>query len=45
LVTDREKGELVCAQYGLVISESAVDTGPEWGFSRKIGGLERLRSS
>jgi transcription initiation factor TFIIB len=30
LVTDRERGEVVCAQCGLVVSESAVDTGPEW---------------
>jgi transcription initiation factor TFIIB len=29
LATDRERGE-VCAQCGLVVSESAVDTGPEW---------------
>jgi len=30
LVTDRERGETVCAQCGLVVAESAVDTGPEW---------------
>jgi transcription initiation factor TFIIB len=30
LATDRERGETVCAQCGLVVSESAVDTGPEW---------------
>jgi len=30
LVTDRERGEVVCAQCGLVVTESAVDTGPEW---------------
>jgi transcription initiation factor TFIIB len=30
LATDRERGEVVCAQCGLVVSESAVDTGPEW---------------
>jgi transcription initiation factor TFIIB len=30
LITDRERGEVVCAQCGLVVSESAVDTGPEW---------------
>jgi transcription initiation factor TFIIB len=29
LITDRERGEVVCAQCGLVVSESAVDTGPE----------------
>jgi len=30
LVNDRERGETVCAQCGLVVAESAVDTGPEW---------------
>jgi transcription initiation factor TFIIB len=30
LVTNRERGEVVCAQCGLVVAESAVDTGPEW---------------
>jgi transcription initiation factor TFIIB len=30
LVTDRERGETACAQCGLVVAESAVDTGPEW---------------
>jgi transcription initiation factor TFIIB len=30
LATDRERGETVCAQCGLVVVESAVDTGPEW---------------
>ncbi len=30
LVTDRERGEVVCAQCGLVVAESAVDVGPEW---------------
>jgi transcription initiation factor TFIIB len=30
LVTDRERGEVVCAQCGLVVAESTVDTGPEW---------------
>jgi transcription initiation factor TFIIB len=29
LVTDRERGEVVCAQCGLVVAET-VDTGPEW---------------
>ena len=29
LVNDRERGEVVCAQCGLVVAE-AVDTGPEW---------------
>jgi transcription initiation factor TFIIB len=30
LATDRERGETVCTQCGIVVSESAVDTGPEW---------------
>jgi len=30
LVNDRERGEVVCAQCGLVVAEAAVDTGPEW---------------
>jgi len=30
LVNDRERGETVCAQCGLVVAESAVDMGPEW---------------
>jgi len=30
LVTDLQRGEVVCAQCGLVVSESAVDVGPEW---------------
>jgi len=30
LVNDRERGEVVCAQCGLVVAEAAVDTRPEW---------------
>jgi transcription initiation factor TFIIB len=30
LVTDHERGEVVCTQCGLVVAEAAVDTGPEW---------------
>jgi len=30
LVDDKERGEVVCAQCGLVVAEAAVDTGPEW---------------
>jgi len=30
VITDRERGEVVCAQCGLVVAESTVDTGPEW---------------
>jgi transcription initiation factor TFIIB len=30
VVTDLQRGEVVCAQCGLVVAESTVDTGPEW---------------
>jgi transcription initiation factor TFIIB len=30
LVNDLQRGEVVCAQCGLVVAESAVDMGPEW---------------
>ncbi len=30
LVDDRKRGEVVCAQCGLVVAESTVDMGPEW---------------
>jgi len=30
LITDWERGEVVCTQCGLVVAESAVDVGPEW---------------
>jgi transcription initiation factor TFIIB len=30
LITDWERGEVVCAQCGLVVAEAAVDVGPEW---------------
>jgi transcription initiation factor TFIIB len=30
VITDLQRGEVVCAQCGLVVAESAVDTGPEW---------------
>jgi transcription initiation factor TFIIB len=30
LVNDLQRGEVVCAQCGLVVVESAVDMGPEW---------------
>jgi transcription initiation factor TFIIB len=42
LVTDLQRGEVVCAQCGLVVAEVAVDMGPEWrsfdnGETRKDG--------
>jgi len=42
LVTDRERGEVVCAQCGLVVAESAVDTGPEW---RSFDKVKRVRTA
>jgi transcription initiation factor TFIIB len=30
VITDRERGEVVCARCGLVVAEAAVDMGPEW---------------
>jgi transcription initiation factor TFIIB len=30
LINDLQRGEVVCAQCGLVVAESAVDVGPEW---------------
>ena len=41
LVTDRERGETVCAQCGLVVAE-AVDTGPEW---RSFDKVKRVRTA
>jgi len=41
LVTDRERGEVVCAQCGLVVAE-AVDTGPEW---RSFDKEKRVRTA
>jgi transcription initiation factor TFIIB len=40
LVTDLQRGEVVCAQCGLVVAESAVDVGPEW---RVFGEREKRR--
>jgi transcription initiation factor TFIIB len=41
LVDDRERGEVVCAQCGLVVAE-AVDTGPEW---RSFNKEKRVRTA
>jgi transcription initiation factor TFIIB len=30
VITDLQRGEVVCAQCGLVVAEAVVDTGPEW---------------
>jgi len=42
LVDDKERGEVVCAQCGLVVAESAVDTGPEW---RSFDKVKRVRTA
>jgi transcription initiation factor TFIIB len=42
LVNDRERGETVCAQCGLVVVELAVDTGPEW---RAFNKEKRVRTA
>jgi transcription initiation factor TFIIB len=41
LVTDRERGEVVCAQCGLVVAET-VDMGPEW---RSFNKEKRVRTA
>jgi len=42
LVDDKERGEVVCAQCGLVVAEAAVDTGPEW---RAFNKEKRVRTA
>ena len=42
LVDDRERGEVVCAQCGLVVAEAAVDVGPEW---RSFDKVKRVRTA
>jgi transcription initiation factor TFIIB len=41
-VDDRERGEVVCAQCGLVVAEAVVDVGPEW---RSLDKEKRVRSA
>jgi transcription initiation factor TFIIB len=45
LVNDRERGEVVCAQCGLVVAESAVDTGPEWRVFDEREKKRRVRTA
>jgi transcription initiation factor TFIIB len=45
LATDRERGETVCAQCGLVVAESAVDTGPEWRVFDEREKKRRVRTA
>jgi transcription initiation factor TFIIB len=42
LITDHERGEVVCTQCGLVVAEAAVDVGPEW---RVFDKEERARTA
>jgi transcription initiation factor TFIIB len=42
LVTDRKRGEVVCAQCGLVVVEETIVTGPEW---RSFDKEKRVRSA
>jgi len=42
LVTDLQRGEVVCAQCGLVVAEETVDMGPEW---RSFDKEKRVRSA
>jgi transcription initiation factor TFIIB len=45
LVTDLQRGEVVCAQCGLVVAESAVDTGPEWRVFDEWEKKRRVRAA
>ena len=42
LVTDLQRGEVICAQCGLVVAEETVDMGPEWRVFEKE---KRVRSA
>jgi transcription initiation factor TFIIB len=42
LITDYERGEVVCMQCGLVVAEAVVDAGPEW---RAFEKEERARAA
>jgi transcription initiation factor TFIIIB Brf1 subunit/transcription initiation factor TFIIB len=42
LVDDRERGETVCAQCGLVVAEETIDMGPEW---RSFDKEKRVRTA
>ena len=45
LVTDLQRGEVVCAQCGLVVAEAAVDVGPEWRVFNEWEKKRRLRAA
>jgi len=42
LVTDLQRGEVVCAQCGLVVAEASIDMGPEW---RSFDKEKRVRTA
>ena len=42
LVTDLQRGEVVCAQCGLVVAEETIDMGPEW---RTFNTEKRVRTA
>jgi transcription initiation factor TFIIB len=42
LVNDRERGEVVCVECGLVVAEAVVDMGPEW---RSFDKERRVRTA
>jgi len=45
LVTDLQRGEVVCAQCGLVVAESTVDVGPEWRVFDEWEKKRRVRAA
>ncbi len=42
LITDLQRGEVVCAQCGLVVAEETIDMGPEW---RAFNKEKRVRTA
>jgi transcription initiation factor TFIIB len=42
VITDLQRGEVVCAQCGLVVAEETIDTGPEW---RSFDKEKRVRTA
>jgi transcription initiation factor TFIIB len=45
LVNDLQRGEVVCAQCGLVVAESTVDVGPEWRVFDEWEKKRRVRTA
>jgi len=44
LITDLQRGEVVCAQCGLVVAEETIDMGPEWRVFNE-GERRRIRAA